>query len=87
MAHLEQEDLDSGKADFLLLLANGNKLTQRLEGEHTLTLHEEERLGKLAASYMYAAQALLSGLYEIHTELVEHPHFVALRRMARRYGC
>jgi hypothetical protein len=83
---LEQEDLDAGQADLLRLLEHGNQLVQRLEGPHTMTLHEEERLGKLAAAYMFAAQALLGGLYERHTELVEHPHFVALRRAARNYG-
>jgi hypothetical protein len=86
MAHISLETLEASKQDFLLLLAKGCKLAEGLQSEHTLTLHEEERLGKLAASYTFAAQALLGGMHELYSELVDHPQYVILRRVARSYA-
>jgi hypothetical protein len=86
MVQLEHEDMEAGKTDLLRLLEHGNELVQRMDNPMHMTLHEEERLGKLVAAYMFAAQALLGGLYEAHHELVEHPHFVAVRRVGRRYA-
>ena len=86
MANLEREDLEDGKADLLRLLEHGNQLVERMDGPLDMTLHERERLGKLVAGYMFAAQALLNGLYELHNELVEHPHFMAVRRVGRVYA-
>lgn len=44
-----------------------------------------EKLARRVICYVAAANALLGGLGEGHNELVEHPHFMILPRVQRKY--
>lgn len=85
------EDLEQVQGLLLHTLRAGCAMLDRLERAlrqvpSALTLQEEERAYKRVAAHGFAAQALLGGVPELHSALVEHPDFMRLRAVMRAWG-
>lgn len=67
----------------LTLLSNGVQISTEIC--EASSIRNSEALARTAIGYLSAAQSILSTQPSLHSELIDHPNFIILRRLARRF--
>ena len=74
----------SASEHILALLAAGIAPLPAVEAERNL--QKQDRLALNLSGYLNAANSLLLAHPELHNELIEHPDFMTMRRIVRKFG-